>query len=236
MDRKRVLIVAGPAFFGELEETFLKRQDIELLTADGTQAQVMATAYRPELVIIEAEVPGLSGDECCRRIKDNSDAAVPVVLIAAGDDPAVLARCREAGCDELLTRPVDLEHLSAISSRYLGLTERAAPRIEARLRVRYGLAHRQLLSDYSVNLSTGGLFLETDDPLPLETPLDLEFLLPDLERTIRCRGRVAWHNRPQNIVKESLPVGMGVQFIDLTLEDMDALRDFVKRKLVAPSW
>jgi uncharacterized protein (TIGR02266 family) len=113
---------------------------------------------------------------------------------------------------------------------------RAAPRINARLRVSYGFRNRQLLADYTVNLSTGGLFLETEDPLPQGTPLELEFLLPEPERKIRCQGQVAWQNPPGKSLKEDLPSGIGVQFTDLGLDDMDALREFVRTRMVASSW
>lgn len=112
---------------------------------------------------------------------------------------------------------------------------RVQPRVEARLKVHYGPL-RNLLTGYSVNLSSGGLFLETEQPLAEETPLAIEFFLPESGRIIRCRGRVAWINRPDNPVKPHFPAGMGLQFLDLSFEDMGEIRDFVKRQLISATW
>ncbi len=111
----------------------------------------------------------------------------------------------------------------------------SAARINARMRVCFGPGSR-ILTGYSVNLSSGGLFLETDILLDVDDPLLLEFELPNSRRKIRCRGRVAWVNRPDIRLKSNFPSGMGVQFLNLSLDDMEALREFVKKNLIFPVW
>jgi uncharacterized protein (TIGR02266 family) len=103
------------------------------------------------------------------------------------------------------------------------------------LRVHYGAPPQELLQNYSVNLSTGGMFLETWQALPLDTPISLEFSLGD-DRTIRCQARVAWVNAPDLILKPQLPVGMGLQFIDIPLDQLHAIREFIEKKGISPSW
>jgi hypothetical protein len=62
-------------------------------------------------------------------------------------------------------------------------------RVNARLQVSFG-PDSQVLTGYSLNVSQGGLFLETTRLLQVDSP----FALPDSENVIRCRGRVAWVN------------------------------------------
>jgi hypothetical protein len=64
----------------------------------------------------------------------------------------------------------------------------------------------------------------------------MEFILPTSEIAIRCKARVAWVNDPDQRKKTDLPAGMGVQFIDLSLADMDAIRDYIKCSQLEPAW
>ncbi len=69
-----------------------------------------------------------------------------------------------------------------------------------------------LLVAYTLNLSKGGLFVETDAPLPEGTPLALRLRLPGLADPIELSGRVAWVRwKPAG----GQPAGMGVAFQDV---------------------
>lgn len=105
---------------------------------------------------------------------------------------------------------------------------RSEDRVAARLSVQLLRNNRTILKKYSVNMSVGGIFLESEMLLPKGVPLALYFELPD-SRNIHCHAKVAWVNRPQCLSCENLPPGMGVQFTDLSLEDMESLRHFVKK-------
>jgi uncharacterized protein (TIGR02266 family) len=88
------------------------------------------------------------------------------------------------------------------------------------------------LTGYAINVSHGGPFLETGIPLPVEAPINLEFELPDSKTKIRCRGWVAWVNHPDTPLKSQFPPGMGIQFLDLTLHELETLRGFVKPNML----
>ena len=92
------------------------------------------------------------------------------------------------------------------------------------------------MSNYSVNMSTGGLFIETVTPLTVDTPLLVEFMLPVKNKFITCKARVAWVNAPGALIKPSLPPGMGIQFIDLSLENIQTIRKFLNEHDPKPIW
>src|SRR5512140_1176075 len=104
------------------------------------------------------------------------------------------------------------------------LEERADPRFKARIAIFNGPDQRRLISNYSVNMSTGGLFIETEAILPVDTLLLLKFKLPDNDAIIACNARVAWTNEPGHLKKNSSPSGMGLQFLNLSLENMYVIR------------
>lgn len=121
----------------------------------------------------------------------------------------------------------------------LMLTDQASPdnpniRYLARITIFYGHEPEELLSDYSVNISAGGVFIEASRMLPEGTVLTVKFNLPDSDVVIYTHARVAWINDPENMKKPSLPAGMGIQF--LSPVNHQALRDFLENSNLVPTW
>lgn len=235
---KKILIADDIELFLEMERNFLQRDDLDLLiTKDGGKAVEMVRQHAPQIAFLGLNMPGLSGEECCRAIKGDValDKTAVVMIIAAGH-PELVSRCREAGCDEILFKPFNHDEFLATVRRYVDLEVRSSNRLKAQLRVYYGPAPQKLLSEFSVDLSTGGLYVQTDFPLPVDESLTLRFTLPDQQSMVSCNARVAWVNPKDNPRKPELPAGMGIQFVDLSLEDMKSIRRFLEYNDLEPSW
>lgn len=237
-EKRKVLLVDDVQLFLEQEKAFFNWEDFEILTArNGHDAFRIATEEKPDLVFMDLYMPEMNGDECCHRIKSDRDlSGTPVIMITSGIDEDDFERCWQSGCNDIITKPINRLYFVAITNKYLPLSIRKSPRFIARLRVKCGSDQGTLLTDYSVNLSTGGLFLETGNLLPVGYPLDIEFILPTNDTTIQCSGKVAWVNDPELIKKPNLPVGMGIQFLNITFDGMNAIRDFIKKEALLPSW
>ncbi len=238
MERKRIVLADDVELFLMLEKSFFNREEFDLKTAhNGREALEAIRAWRPHLVFLDLHMPEMNGDECCRLVKEDEMLQhIPVVMVTTAGREEDLEMCREAGCDDIINKPINRRDFMATTRRLLQVTERESQRFSARLRVRYGTRQHDLLSDFSIDLSTGGLFLTTGHPLPMETPLSMEFILPTHEAVIRCKGRVAWVNDPSQKKKTGLPPGMGVQFLDLSLDDMGAIRNYIKHAKLEPAW
>ena len=113
---------------------------------------------------------------------------------------------------------------------------RSERRYSARIEIFYGLYQYDLLTDYSINLSTGGVFIESSRILPEGTEITVKFKLPDSDSIIVTNARVAWTNEPGLLKKEMLPPGMGLQFIDLSLDNMHLIRSFLEKGEFVPTW
>ena len=113
---------------------------------------------------------------------------------------------------------------------------RANPRYLTRIAIFYGPFQKKILTDYSINLSTGGVFIESSMILPEDTELTVKFNLPDSDTIITTNARVAWINDPDNIKKASLPPGMGLQLLDLSMEDLHTIRTFLDTGEFMPTW
>ncbi len=115
--------------------------------------------------------------------------------------------------------------------------EKIEPRYRVRLAIYYGSEQKQLMTNYSVNMNTGGIFIETNRILPVDTPLTVEFMLPGKkDKLITCKARVAWTNEPGERKAPQLPAGMGLQFLGLSLDDLHAIRDFLEIGELSPTW
>ncbi len=227
--RKQVLLVDDVRLFLELEKSFFNRDQVKVTVArDGAEALRTLRVLRPQLVIMDLRMPTLDGDEACRRIKDDPELfTVPVILTAAADNQTDWARCRAAGCEAVVGKPLNRQELLGAARKYLKLAERSTPRVATRMLVHYGVEDQQTLHDFSVNLAAGGVFLETPRILPIGTPLTLEFFIPGAAETVCCKGRVAWVNAPGGRTKPDLPGGIGVQFVGLDATDAQAIREFI---------
>jgi CheY-like chemotaxis protein len=72
---------------------------------DGRSALRRAKELRPDLVILDLEMPGMGGAEACRELKKDKDLSeIPVLIITAHDDPKYLVTAFEAGCNGYLTK------------------------------------------------------------------------------------------------------------------------------------
>lgn len=91
------------------------------------------------------------------------------------------------------------------------------------------------LVSYSLNLSKGGLFLETESLLPVGSTLPVRFTIPGASSPIETEARVMWVR--SEVSEEGLPLGMGLKF-DLVEDRIGALidklvQDFSGVKLMA---
>jgi DNA-binding response OmpR family regulator len=85
----------------------VKKDGYEPATAtNGNEALAAIREHRPELVIVDAQMPGLDGYEVCRALREDVDAPRPhVIMLTAGARESDKALAEEAGVDEFLTKP-----------------------------------------------------------------------------------------------------------------------------------
>ena len=102
---------------------------------------------------------------------------------------------------------------------------RAQDRRPIRLKVEYECVE-DFLTDYSANLSVGGMFIETSRPLPLGTRFHLRFSLPGFSEPLDSDAEVRW------VLDEAvgpIPCGMGVCFENMSDQDTDKIRALLAR-------
>ena len=97
--------------------------DFEVLAAeDGEKGCEMAAAERPDLILMDLEMPGIDGWEATRRLKGNPQTQdIPIIALSAhvleGDREKAIA----SGCDAFDTKPIEFDRLVATIRRLLAL-------------------------------------------------------------------------------------------------------------------
>jgi PAS domain S-box-containing protein len=104
-----------------MRRIFTRRPDVRLLVAaDGDTGLAMVGEHRPDLVLLDLHLPGLSGEEVLTEIRlDPAIAATPVVMVTADLTPGTERRLTLAGATEFLSKPVDIGRLLSVVDREL---------------------------------------------------------------------------------------------------------------------
>jgi CheY-like chemotaxis protein len=110
-DSKTVLVVDDAPLNRKLIRTLLEMRNIMVIEAkDAEQALELVRRQRPDLVLMDIQLPGLNGLEATRVLKADPDTAdIPVVILSAGSIPGDDPQMREAGCAGLILKPFGAE-------------------------------------------------------------------------------------------------------------------------------
>jgi uncharacterized protein (TIGR02266 family) len=89
-------------------------------------------------------------------------------------------------------------------------------RFSKKLKVAYATP-KEFINSYIFNLSVGGLFIETKEPLDQGQMLNLKVFLPNKGENLDVTGEVMWSSRKETATSErNYPPGMGVKFLNLS--------------------
>jgi two-component system, OmpR family, response regulator ResD len=104
----RILVVEDDLTVAEVVMDYLRHAGLEPRHAlDGQGALEIAAAWRPDLVVLDLMLPGVSGLEVCRRLREGRDAQMPlpvIMLTALGEESDRVAGL-ESGADDYVTKP-----------------------------------------------------------------------------------------------------------------------------------
>jgi two-component system phosphate regulon response regulator PhoB len=97
--------------------------------ADGNEALALARQHRPDIVILDWMMPGLSGIEVCRAIREDPKlAGTQIIMITARTGFDSAAKAREAGVDHFVSKPIMPRQLANLVERIVSDTQGQDPR------------------------------------------------------------------------------------------------------------
>jgi len=112
MTEKRILVVDDEKQIVDIVRGYLSREGYQVMAAfDGPSALEMARRVKPDLVILDLMLPGLSGWDVCRKLRE--DSAVPIIMLTAREEIADRIVGLELGADDYVSKPFDPRELVA---------------------------------------------------------------------------------------------------------------------------
>jgi CheY-like chemotaxis protein len=224
--RRRIAIVGTNTQHQLSLSLLLKRFDYEVSMANtATQALELIAASRHALVITELTLPGISGMDLFRLIKQNRKTAfLPVVFAVAVSDAASEKRCLDMGAAGCVTKPIQVEELYRTVQEIIEPRPRSNIRIGTRLAVAVNNEFLDCGDDQcDIDLSEYGMYVPTLKPLPRNRQITVQLRLQD--RTIQATGCVLFSHASGPGVPGK--TGMGLKFINMTPQDQSFIRNFI---------
>jgi CheY-like chemotaxis protein len=231
MPAKKIVLSKNPELMTILKHSYFHAQGFTLIEVEDGQTGFEAVeAEAPSLAIFDVNQMGDQALQCCQKIKqDPLLRNTPIVIVLPDTRPNSLERaCLEAGSDAMVNSPLSREKVVESAFEVLGISKRLQKRFSVNLPLTLMDAKQKEHRALCVNINQGGLFVATEQLSPVDSKLKLYCHFPAGNDTVFTLTRVAWVNHPEWLKKDSLPHGMGLEFIDSDELFRDELEKFIK--------
>ena len=129
MMSKKVLIVEDNELNMKLFHDLLDSQGYEILqTREGLQAMALARQHMPDLILMDIQLPEISGLEVTKWLKDDEELAhIPIIAVTAFAMKGDEERIRQGGCEAYISKPISVMHFLEVVRKHLGPVEALVP-------------------------------------------------------------------------------------------------------------
>jgi CheY-like chemotaxis protein len=219
----KILLVDDMRSFLDLETTFLQRAECRIFTAStGLEAVRLAKSERPDLIVLDLEMPEMNGIQACRILKsDPLTQKIPVIVLTSMqmEDEA-----RRAGAEHFVRKPIDEPRFLSEVKKFLTILERADPRATLDEPISFW-RDGEPAQGRMLNLSRTGFFVAAEEPQPVGARLEISFALPNdfSGRRITAEAMVVRQSGG------SEPAGFGCRFFQIATGARNAVEEFLER-------
>jgi uncharacterized protein (TIGR02266 family) len=229
-EKKQVLVIcrsaAGQMYLGVLMNRIWYSPILAKTPEEGIRIIQSASVSS---ILFDGDLPATELNSSIRQLRsDPSTGKLPLVVFLSESSPELNEKLLASGCTAILTKPLDLAIMFEVLARLSG-QPRSTPRVPIKVSVEIaeGTPERTLIG---TNISEGGVYLRTFEPLPEGTLLHIKFMLPHDTVPIDIAADVVW-THPLGIHLDSEP-GMGLRFRDLPADTQQRIRHFIQWELM----
>ena len=116
--RKRILVADDDPAIADMLHEMLSDEGYDVETQVSGQAVQQMQERFPDLLFLDIRLSGMDGRTICRHLKSQEATHhMPIIILSANKDTQRIAR--EAGADDFLTKPFEMEGLLALVAKYL---------------------------------------------------------------------------------------------------------------------
>ncbi|RRA97986.1 response regulator [Larkinella rosea] len=124
----RVLIVEDNFINQTFLSTLLRKYGVpSVVVSNGLEAINFLKSQRVDLILMDIQMPVMDGLTATQQIRQQLQLTVPVVAVTSNPEFDARPRCREAGMDDFLSKPIQKKQLEAILERFLPSKEEKPP-------------------------------------------------------------------------------------------------------------
>ncbi|BBO89371.1 response regulator [Desulfosarcina ovata] len=119
--RKTILVIEDNPLNLKLARDLIRIQGYDVFEAQNAETGIeLATLHDPDLILMDIELPGISGLEATQRIRNDPELCeIPVIALSANAMEEDKAKALAAGCDDYITKPIDIRSFPETIHRYL---------------------------------------------------------------------------------------------------------------------
>lgn len=226
--RATVILTDSSESFLMYLSILLQRMDFEVLpSADGPSLVKLTKAIQPGLIILGPNILDMDARQVMTALQQE-DCQVPVLAI--GEEAADEQELRDAGCNEFLTKPIEIESLHEVLSALRATPDGQRQHLRVNFHSQVTLTKdEQIIKCQGITISEGGIFIRRKTPFPQGSRLQIELPLGN-EGILFLDGEVIY---TKQLSKDqfSTPPGMAIRFMNMIEDDRDMLKAHIKQLL-----
>jgi len=217
--KKKVLLAGPPAGLLRGAASALSLAGYVVRVAEGVEElEALAPEKLPDLVIFDSAFPPDGGVGACRRLREKAHwRAVSMMLVVPAGRPHV-EEALVPGINDFLLAPFPADELLDKVSRLTLIPARRELNTIARVTGEGSLRLGKML-----NVSSNGVLVEMETPIPIGRPVTFEFFLPEDPTPLKAAGRVV---RRTNDLDHFHPA-FGIRFTEISEADQLRIDGFV---------
>ncbi len=226
-DSKTLLLVDDSNLVLQMEKSVLGKESYRFLEAqNGEEALEKAKKHKPDLILLDLILPGMDGDEVCKRIREDDEISdISIIMVTVSGQEAQKEECYKAGCNDYITKPLDPGELKYKIEKLLNIAERVTYRVLVKIDSRDD--ESDFIFGNTVNISESGLKVESQKELEVDSKVDMDFYLTAPVRNIRAKGKVV--RKEESGLRKA--TGYGIEFTEMSEEAREEIREMIKNKV-----
>lgn len=121
IDTRTILVVDDDEIMRSALKRILENENYKVMMAvDGLELSKILETTRLDLILLDVNLPWVDGYELCRLIKDHHALKdIPLVLVSARKSKQDIQQGFDAGCNDYVTKPFDIDYMTGVINRIL---------------------------------------------------------------------------------------------------------------------
>jgi len=232
---KKILVVDDSRTFVTYISLLLRKMGFSkiVLAENGVEALKILRLWSPDAIILDINMPEMDGISTLKSLKRSPQTqSIPVIMVSETANKKKYQQCEELGCAAFMTKPIKISTLHDALQDSMNASDGTRRWfLRAPYRKNVQIKHkRKTLEFQAMSLSEGGIFLRTDEPLPVGSTVEVIFSLND-EVPLKLKAKVLYHNVPEK-KRSPRPAGMALKFTKPGDDITETLRVYVTGLIV----